>query len=322
MRVAPAVGLVTLMLAQTQSASAQAQFPARPIRIIVPTSAGSAADTLARTLAPGLTERLGQPVVVDNRAGAGTVIGTETVARAAADGHTLLIGLPALAINVSIHRKLPYDARRDFAAITLAVVVPNLIAVHPSVPAKSVRDLIALAKARPGELVFASSGVGSSSHLTLELLMLMGGFRMLHVPYKGPTPGVIDLVAGRVSVMASSTVTLLPHVRGGRLRALGVTAAQRASGAPAIPTIAEGGIPGYEAVSWFGLVAPAGTPRDVISRLHLEAATIVRAVENRERFGRDGAEVIGGTPEEFDAFIRDEIAKWAKVVKAAGIQAE
>jgi tripartite-type tricarboxylate transporter receptor subunit TctC len=265
---------------------------------------------------------LGQPVVVENRAGAGTVIGTEAVARAAPDGHTLLIGLPALAINVSIRAKLPYDALRDFAAITQAVSQPNLLAVHPSVPAKSVKELIALARARPNELVFASSGVGSSSHLTIELLLLMTGTRMLHVPYKGPGPGIVDLVAGRVSVMASSTVSTLPHVRSGRLRALAVTTLRRASGAADIPTVSEAGLPGYESTSWFGLVAPAATPREVIARLHREAAAILRTPGVRERLAADGSEVVAGTPDEFKAFIRAEVGKWAKVVRAAGIKAE
>jgi tripartite-type tricarboxylate transporter receptor subunit TctC len=313
---------IAYALAQTHAAFAQAQFPTRPVRIVVPTSAGSAADTLARTLAPPLSERLGQSVVVDIRPGGATVIGTEAVAKAAPDGHTLLIGLPALAINPSIHPKLPYDAVRDFAPITRGTSQPNLLAVHPSLPAKSVKELIALAKSRPGELVFASAGLGAASHLTMELFLMMTGTRMLHVPYKGPTPGVIDLVAGRVSVMASSTVSMLPQVRSGRLRALGVTTPQRVAALPDIPTIAEAGVPGYESVSWFGLVAPAGTPKEVIARLHRESASILRTPEVRDRLARDGTEVVGGTPEGFEAYIRAEIVKWAKVVKAAGIKPE
>jgi tripartite-type tricarboxylate transporter receptor subunit TctC len=322
MRSIVAAPLAVLAAVSVQATAAPAPYPVRAVRIIVPTSAGSAADTVARTLAAPLGERLGQPVVVENRAGAGTVIGTEAVARAAPDGHTLLIGLPALAINVSIHAKLPYDALRDFAAITQAVSQPNLLAVHPSVPAKSVKELIALARARPDELVFASSGLGSSSHLTIELLLLMTGTRMLHVPYKGPGPGIVDLVAGRVSVMASSTVSTLPHVRSGRLRALAVTTLRRASGAADIPTVSEAGIPGYESTSWFGLIAPAATPREVIARVHREAAAILRTPGMRERLAANGSEVVAGTPDEFNAFIRAEVGKWAKVVKAAGIKAE
>jgi tripartite-type tricarboxylate transporter receptor subunit TctC len=211
---------------------------------------------------------------------------------------------------------------RDFAPITRATSQPNLLVVHPSLPAKSVKELIALAKARPGELVFASSGIGAGSHLTMELFLLITGTRMLHVPYKGPAPGVIDLISGRVSVMSPSTVATLPHVRSGRLRALGVTTLRRAVGLPDVPTVAEAGVPGYESVSWFGLVAPAGTPEDVISRLHQEAVAILRASDIRERFARDGTEVVAGTPDEFHAYIRAEIGKWAKVVKAAGIKPE
>jgi tripartite-type tricarboxylate transporter receptor subunit TctC len=303
-------------------AMAQAQFPSRPVRIVVPTSAGSAADTLARTLAAPLAERLGQSVVVDVRPGGATVIGTEAVAKAAPDGHTLLIGLPALAINPSIHPKLPYDAIRDFAPITQSTNQPNLLVVHPSLPSRSVKELIALAKARPGELAYASSGLGAASHLTIELFLMMTGTRMLHVPYKGPAPGVVDLMAGRVAVMSPSTVATLPHVRSGRLRALGVTTRERVATLPDIPTVAEAGVPGFESVSWFGLIAPAGTPGEVIARLHRESAAILNAREVRERLARDGTEVVAGTPEEFRAYIRAEIVKWAKVVKAAGIKPE
>lgn len=322
MRAIPYGCLFMLAAGFAQIALAQVQYPNRPLRIIVPSAVGGAADTVARVIAQPLAERLGQPVVVENRAGAGTVIGAEAVAKSAPDGHTLLIGLPALAINPSIYKKLPYDALRDFTPITQAVSQPNLLVVHPSLPAKSVKELIALAKARPGELVFASSGVGASSHLTIELFLLMTGTRMLHVPYKGPTPGVIDLMAGRVSVMAPSTIATLPHVRSGRLRALGVTTATRAVGLPDIPTVAEAGVPGYESVSWFGLVAPAGTPKEVIARLHQETVAILRTPDIKERLARDGTEVVAGSPEEFDAYIRAEIVKWAKVVKNAGIQPE
>ncbi len=310
------------MLAAVQL-TAQAQgYPNRPLRIVAPSAAASAADTVARVIAPLLSERLGQPVVVDTRPGAATILGTEAVAKSPPDGHTLLIGLPALAINPSIYKSLPYDGLRDFAAITQAVRQPNLLVVHPSLPVKSVKELIALAKARPGELVYASAGVGAGSHLTMELFMLQSGIKMLHVPYKGPTPGMIDLVAGRVSAMATSTTSSLPHVRSGRLRALGVTTATRAPGLPDIPTVAETGLPGYESAAWFGLMTPTGTPRDVIARLNKEVVAILRQPDVKERFAKDGAEVVAGTPEEFDAYIRAEAVKWAKVVKAAGIKAE
>jgi tripartite-type tricarboxylate transporter receptor subunit TctC len=217
---------------------------------------------------------------------------------------------------------MPYDALRDFTAITQGISQANLIVVHPSLPAKTARELIALAKARPGELAYASSGLGTSSHLTVELFMLMTGTRMLHVPYKGPAPGMIDLIAGRISLQAASTIATLPHVRSGRLRALGVTTARRLASLPDIATIAESGVPGYESVSWFGLAAPAGTPKEVIARLHRETVAILRVPDIQARFAKDGAEVVATSPEAFDAYIRAEAVKWGKVVKSAGIKPE
>jgi tripartite-type tricarboxylate transporter receptor subunit TctC len=313
----------SLILGCALASAAGAQpWPAKPLRIVAPSAAGSAADTLARVVAPPLSERLGQPVVVDTRPGAATIIGTEIVAKSPADGHTLLIGLPALTINPAIYKSLSYDGLRDFTAITQGIRQPNLLVVHPSLPVRSTKELIALAKARPGELVYASAGIGAASHLTMELFMLQSGTKMLHVPYKGPTPGVIDLIAGRVSVMATSTTSTLTHVRSGRLRALGITTATRAPLLPDIPTVAETGLPGYEAVSWFGFMAPTGTPKEVIARLHKEIVAILNQPEVRERFARDGAEVVAGSPEEFNAYVRSEALKWAKVVKAAGIKPE
>ena len=242
--------------------------------------------------------------------------------RRAPDGHTLLIALPALTINPSIYKTLPYDAQKDFAPITQALSQSNLIVSHPSLPAKNVKELIALAKARPGDLVYGSSGVGAASHLTIELFMLMTGTRMLHVPYKGPAPALIDLMAGRLTLAASSTIATLPHVRSGRLRAVGVTTAQRLPSEPDIPTIAEGGVPGFESVAWFGPAAPAGTPRDVIARLHDEIVAIITAPAVKERFAKDGGYVVASTPEEFERFMRAETVKWAKVVQAAGIKPE
>jgi tripartite-type tricarboxylate transporter receptor subunit TctC len=303
-------------------ALAQTAYPTKPIRIVAPSAAGSAADTLARTIAPLLGERLGQSVIVDTRPGAATIVGTEIVAKAPPDGHTLLIALPALTINPSIYKTLPYDAEKDFAPITQALNQANLIVSHPSLPAKSVKELIALAKARPGELLYGSSGVGAASHLTIELFMLMTGTRMLHVPYKGPAPALIDLMAGRLTLAASSTIATLPHVRSGRLRAIGVTTAERLAAEPDIPTIAEGGVPGFESVAWFGPAAPAGTPADVIARLHKEIVAIITAPEVKDRFAKDGGFVVASTPEEFARFMRAEAVKWAKVVKAAGIKPE
>jgi tripartite-type tricarboxylate transporter receptor subunit TctC len=302
-------------------AHAQSEYPNRALRIIAPSAPAGAADTVARIIAQPLTERLGQSVIVEARAGAGTVIGTDAVAKAAPDGYTLLIALPALAINPSLRKTLPYDALRDFTAITQAVSQPNLLVAHPSVPAKSVKELVALAKARPGDLLYASSGIGSSSHMTIELLMYMTGTRMEHIQYKGPGPGVIDLMAGRVTVMAPSTIATIAHVRSGRLRALGITTAKRVPSLPDVPAVAES-VPGYESVSWFGLAAPAATPKHLIERLHRETAAILRTPDVIARFASDGTEVVASSPAEFNAYIRAEVSKWAKVIKGAGIQPE
>jgi tripartite-type tricarboxylate transporter receptor subunit TctC len=301
---------------------AQANYPARPIRIIAPTSPGSGSDIMARLLAQGYTERLGRQVVVENRAGAGTIIGNEAVAKAAPDGYTLLMGVSTLAINPSTYKSLPYDAMRDLAPITLAVFASNLIVVHPSVPAKSVREFIAFAKSRPGEIPYASAGFGTNPHLAMELFASMAGIRMNHIPYKGDAPSIVDLIGGQVALTVSPLPRSLPHVRGGRLRALGLTSASRGSVAPDIPTIAEAGLPGYEAVQWYGLLAPAGTPRDIVARLHKEAVAVLRAPENRERIAEAYVDVIAGTPEEFAAFIKAETVKWAGVAKAVGLKPE
>ena len=262
-------------------------------------------------------------MVVETRAGAGTIIGSEIVARAAPDGYTLLMSPSTLAINPATYKKMPYDALRDFAPITQTHFVPNLIVIHPSLPAKSVKEVIALAKARPGEIMYGSSGHGTNPHLTIELFASMAHIRLLHVPYKGTAPGLVDLLAGRVAMMATSSMALIvPHVRANRLHALGITSATRSQALPDIPTIAEAGVPGYEAVQWSGMVAPAGTPREIINKLNKETVAILRTPEIRERFASDSAEVVASSPQEFAAFMKTETVKWAKVVKAAGIEAE
>ena len=315
---------VALMLACAAPVLAHAQgaYPTRPIRIVVPTAPGSAGDTLARVLSQPLSERLGQPVIVDTRPGGSTVIGTEIVAKAPPDGHVLLLALPGLVITPSIFRTLPYDPLRDFAAITQGISQANLFVVHPSLPVRSARELIALARARPGELVYGSSGVGSSSQLTVELLLMMSKTRMLHVAYKGPGPGVIDLIAGRIALMATSTISTIVHVRAGRLRPIGVSTAKRVPALPDIPTIAESGVPGYESVSWFGLAAPAATPKETIARLQRESVAILRTPAIEEHFAKDGSLVVASTAAEFDAYLRSEAVKWARVVKSAGIKPE
>ena len=314
---------LALLAATVQPGLAQDKYPARAVRIIVPSAAGGSSDTGARLIAQEAQKRWGQSVVVENRAGAATIIGTEVVAKAPADGHTLLMAPGAFATNPTVYRKMPYDAVRDFQPISQTLFTPQVIAVHPSVPAKSVKELIALAKTRPGELQYAAAGHGTLPHLTMELFATMAGIRLVNIPYKGGAPGIVDLLAGRLSLISTSSMSIvLPLVRSGRLRALGVTTAARIVVLPDIPAIAEAGLPGFEAVQWSGLLAPAGTPRDIIARLHRDVAAILRTPEVRERLAADGSEVVAGSPEEFAALIKAEIAKWTKVVKAAGIQPE
>jgi len=302
--------------------AAQSNYPARTVRVIVPSAPGGGTDISARILAPQLTQQLGQQFVVENRAGAGTMIGGEAVARAAPDGYTLLMGISTLAINPAMYKKVPYDALKDLAPISQAVSLSNVLVVHPSLPAKSVKEFVALVKPRPGQVNFASAGVGTSPHLSMELFLVMTGVKMLHVPYKGSGPGVTDLIAGHVPVMMPNMLSAQPHIKSGRLRALGVTGSKRAPGAEDIPTIAEAGVPGYEAVQWYGLLAPAGTPRDIITRLHGATVKALQNPEVRQRLLNDGAEPVGSSPEEFAAYLRSETAKWAKVIQAAGIKPE
>ncbi len=301
---------------------AQAQYPTRALRIVVPSSAGSGADYSARLISQPLSDRLGQQMVVENRAGAATMIGTEVVAKSPPDGYTLLLGVGTLATAPAMYKKVPYDALRDLAPVTQLASVANVLVVHPSLPAKSVKDLVALAKARPGEIAFASSGTGTLPHLSMELFLVMTGTRMLHVPYKGPGPGLFDLLSGRVSAMTTSTTAAFPHIRSGRLRVLGVTTARRVAVMPDVPTIAEAGVPGYESVQWWGLLVPAGTPGDIIARLHKEIVSVMSTQDIRERFEKEGMAVIAGSPQEFGTYIRAETEKWARIVKRAGIQPE
>ena len=313
--------LVALAVA-LPDARAQGGYPNRPVRIVVPIPAGSGTDTVARVIAQGLSERLGRQVVVENRPGAGTIIGNDIVAKAKPDGHTLLMNGAALTISPAMYKNIPYDTLRDFVPVTVAVFTPNLMVVHPSVPVKSVQEMIALAKARPGEIFYASGGNGTNSHLATALFASMAQVRMVHVPYKGSMPGVIDLVAGNVAMAINSMSTVMPQVRAGKLRALGVASARRVAAAPDIPTIAEAGVPGYESVQWSGLLAPAGTPQDIIARLYQETVAILRALDIRERLAGDGSELVANSPEEFAVFIRAELVKWAAVVKSTGIAPE
>jgi len=299
-----------------------AQYPAKPVRLIVPSLPGGGTDITARLLAPKLTEFLGQPVVVENRAGAASIVGSEIVARAAPDGYTLLMGIATITINPSMHRKLPYDTLRDFAPVSQVATVPNVLVVHPSVPAKTVKELIALARSRPGQITYASAGVGSQLHLAMELFLHLAGIKMVHVPYKGSGGAFVDLLSGQVATMTTTALSAAPHLRSGRLRGLAVTSARRSPALPDLPTIAEAALPGYEAVQWYGVFATGGTPREIVVKLN---AAIVRALHDpgvRERFAADGGEVVGNTPDEFSGLIRADIAKWAKLIRDTGITPE
>jgi tripartite-type tricarboxylate transporter receptor subunit TctC len=312
---------ITLVVAIASLPCALAQnYPNHAIRLVVPSSPGGGTDIVGRILAQKLSEQLGQQVVVDNRAGAGTIIGNDAVAKSAPDGYTLLVGLSTLAINPSMYAKLPYDALRDFAPISQAVSSPNMLTLHPSVPAKTVKELIALARAKPGSLTFGSAGMGTSPHLSGELFKTLAKIDMVHVPFKGSGQSIISQLAGEIAANFPSVPTAMPYVKAGRLRGLGVTTIKRAQALPDMPSIAEAGLPGYEATQWFGLLAPAGTPRAIIDRLHQESSRALRSADVNERMVAEGLEVVGGTPEEFAAYIKSETEKWTKVIKAAGIK--
>ena len=316
------VVIAALLALVASTAHAQAQYPVRTVRIIVPTSPPGGADVVARSVAPGLSERLGQQVIVDNRAGASTMIGHEMAAKAPPDGYTLVMGISTLAINPATFKHVPYDALRDFAPITQAAIQTLVLATHPSFPARNVKELIAIAKARPGDVSFSSPGFGTNPEMGMELFLYLTGTRMLHVPYRGGGESILALVAGHVSVTVASMLGTMPHVRSGKLRALGVTSSKRVATASDVPTVAEGGVPGYESLQWYGLLAPTGTPKEIIARLNREAVAVLRNPDIMTRLANDGTEIVAGTPEEFGAYIRAETDKWAKVVKAAGIKPE
>jgi tripartite-type tricarboxylate transporter receptor subunit TctC len=295
-------------------------YPSRQIRMLIPAGPGGGADTVARTLGQALSAVLGQPVVMDNRPGAGTMLASEITAKSPPDGHTLLLVTNSHAINASLHKDLRYDPIADFAFISSVASVPYWIVVHPSVPAKSIRELIALAKRRPGELYFASAGAGSGTHLAFELFQSMAEIRLVHVPYKGGSPALVDLIGGHVQLMASNTINSRPHVQSGRLRALGLTAAQRSPLFPNVPTVAESGLPGYQADAWYGVLAPAKTPPEIVARLNREIVAILQSDEVRKRLAAEGAEVAASTPEKFAQQMKSEIAKWAKVTSRLNLQ--
>ena len=297
-------------------------YPGKPVRMIAASSPGSAVDIVARIVAQKLSEQMGQQVIIDNRAGAGGNLGAELAAKAVPDGYTLFMGTPAHAINTGLYRKLNYDLVRDFAPVSQVTSGAYVIVVHPSLPVKSVKELITLARSKPGQLNYASAGSGNATHLAGELFNSLAKVRLVHVPYKGSGPAVTDLVGGQVQLMFANLVAALPQVKAGRLRALAVTGEKRTAAAPALPTVIEAGVPGYVVLSWFGVLAPVATPREIITRLNAELIQAMRAPEMRDRLASDGAEPATGTPEQFAAFIKSEITQWTTVVRNAGITAE
>ncbi len=298
-------------------------YPNKTIRLIVPQSAGGGADILARTLAEKLSKAWSVQVIIDNRSGAAGIIGTQAVAQSAPDGYTLLMGaISTHAINRSLYRNLPYDPVKDFMPITLVASAPLLVVVHPSLPVNSVQELIALAKAKPGQLNFASAGSGNSTHLAGEMFKMMANVDIVHVPYKGATPAEVDLMAGHASIMFSSILSAKPHSIAGKMRALAVTSAQRTSVMAELPTVAETGLAGFDVNPWYGLFAPAGTPREIIEKINREVVGILQLPEVKERFSTLGADAMGNTSSQFAAFIDLEINKWAKVIKMSGTTAD
>ncbi len=304
------------------SAADAAAYPNKPVRIIVPFAPGGPTDIVARTVAQKLSESFGQSVVVDNRPGAGGVMGADLAAKGTADGYTLLLcSTGPMAINPGLLRNMPYDALRDFAPITLVVTIPYLLLVHPSFPAQSVKELLALARAKPGQLNYGSAGNGTTSHLAMELFRSMANIRVVHVPYKGSAPAAIDLIGGQLQLLFEAPPSSLPFVRSGKLRALGISTARRTPLLPDMPTISEAGVPGYEVLTWSGICAPAKTPRSIITRLNETIVQGVTSRETRERFSALGADVVANTPDDFGQFIVSELAKWSRVIRESGASA-
>jgi tripartite-type tricarboxylate transporter receptor subunit TctC len=307
-----------LMIAST--AQAQSDYPNRPVRIVVPVAPGGGVDTLARIYAQHMSKVTGQQFYVENRTGAGNIIGIEAAARSAADGYTLLVTAPTITLNHFVYKKLPYDVERDFTPVTQMVSLPNVLVAHPSLGVSTLAEFIALAKAKPGQLNYGSAGIGSSLHLGMELFKYKTKVDLVHVPYRGIAPAMQDLVAGHVNAMVSNVLTARPHIASGGIRALGVTSRGRSTALPDVPSMSEAGVADYEVLNWFGLFAPAGTPEPVINRLQAEAATIMFASETRQRLAGDGAEPVASKPAEFAAFVKSEMTKWAAVAKDAKIQ--
>jgi tripartite-type tricarboxylate transporter receptor subunit TctC len=316
-------GLLLAVAALACAPSLAQEFPGKPLRLIVPFPPGGSADILARAIGQKLSEGLGQPVVVDNRPGAGTAIGAEALAKAPADGYTLMIGtVSSHAINPALNTKLPFHPVRDFTPVSLVASIPFAMVVHPSLPVKNVREFIAYAQSRPGKIDYSSAGVGTSNHLAGELFEAMTGTHLVHIPYRGSAPALQDLIAGRVMLMFDLVLTAAPHIKSGAVRGLAVTGATRSAVLPDLPTVAESGVPGYEVSAWFGIFAPAGVPKPVVDRLNAEVVKAIASPDLRQRLVSQGADPVTSSPAEFAAYLQSEIAKWAKVVKAAGVQPE
>jgi tripartite-type tricarboxylate transporter receptor subunit TctC len=321
MTIVRALAAATLLAASP--AWAQPAYPAKTVRLVVPFTPGGSTDILGRVVAQKLTEAWGQQVVVDNRPGAGGTIGVELVAKAPPDGYTLVMGhIGTFGVNPSLYPKLAYDAVKDFAPVSLVALVPNMLAVHPSMPVKSVKEFLAFSRARPGQLNYGSGGNGSAAHLAVEYLKLAAKLDIVHIPYKGTAPMITDLIGGQLSLTITGVPPLLQHVRGGRLRALGVATTKRIALLPDLPTIAEAGVPGFEATQWYGVLAPAATPKDIVAKIHGEIVKFLKRPDTAEKMSGEGAEPVGSSPAEFGEHIRAEIQRWAKVIKASGARAE
>ena len=325
MNITPAAALliaITALAAAAAPAHSAVAYPAKPVRVLVGQAPGGAVDILSRGLAQKLTDSLGYPVIVDNRSGAAGSIAAALVATAAPDGYTILFVSSTYAINPSLYQKLPYDPNKDLHAVTLIASSPFLLLVHPSVIAHSVKELIALAKAKPKTLNYGSGGVGSSGHLAAVLFSNSAGVELTHVPYKGAGPALIDTIGGQLQLVFASIVSGMPYAASGKLNALGITTAKRSSAMPELPTIAESGLPGYDFSSWYGLLVPAATPRAIVVKLNTEVRKALAQPDFKERLSKDGSEPVGSTPEEFSAYLKTEMATWQKVVKASGLQVE
>lgn len=316
------LGLVISFVCALPIAAFTQGYPSKPIRIISPFAAGGGNDVICRLVATKLTETMKQQVIVETKAGASGIIGTEAAARAAPDGYTIVLVPSGHTVNATLYKKLPYDSIRDFTPISLAAVSPLVLAMHPSVPTKNVKGLIALAKARPGELTYGSAGVGASGHLAGALFETMTGTKMVHVPYKGMSGALVDLLGGQLSLTFGTSASVTPQVRAGRLRALATTGAQRSAALPEIPTVAESGVPGYEFSFWYGFIGPARIPPDIVQRLNSEIVAALKQQSIRERLANEGVEARSSTPEEFARLIATEVERWAKVIQRAGVRVE